>query len=192
MESSVYLRIGKKLRRIRQDNKATLVDIADCAGVSKSLLSKIENGRTIPSLPVLLQIIKALKTDVSIFFEGITDDISYGFVHKKQYDYQPDEKEESEGFSYFSILDENIGGMVMQTALLKLFPKASREKVVTDGYTFLYLVEGKIDYVLGDETVLFEKGDSLFFDGRIPHVPLNNSDQPATILVIYLLTPTNQ
>ena len=191
MKNSVYIRIGKKLRRIRQDNKATLVEIADCAGVSKSLLSKIENGRTIPSLPVLLQIIKALKTDISLFFEGITDDISYGFVHKKQNDYQPDEKEESEGFSYFSILDENIGGMVMQTALLRLSPKANREKVVTDGYTFLYLVEGKIDYVLGDETVLFEKGDSLFFDGRIPHVPLNNSDQPATILIIYLLTSTN-
>ena len=71
MENSIYQKIGKRIRQIRIENKITLQDVSGEAGVSKSLLSKIENGRTIPSLPVLLQIIKVLNTDASLFLMGL-------------------------------------------------------------------------------------------------------------------------
>lgn len=188
MESSLYLRIGKKIREIRLEKKATLLEVATKAGVSKSLLSKIENGRTVPSLPVLLQIIKALKTDLTYFFEGISDDNSYAYIHKKAEDYVAEQKEDSKGFSYYSILSENIQNIAFQTSVLKLDPGAQREKVVTDGFTFLYLVDGEIDYILDKDVISFKRGDSLFFDGKIPHVPQNVSDKTATLLVVYLLT----
>ncbi len=35
--------------------------------------------------------------------------------------------------------------------------------------------------------MLLRKGDSIFFDGRIPHVPRNIGQSEAKILVIYLL-----
>ena len=192
MESSLYLRIGKKIRKIRQGNKNTLIEIANKAGVSKGLLSMIENGRTIPSLPVLLQIIKALGTDLTIFFEGISDEKSYAYIHKREEDYTPEEKEDSEGFDYFSIVSENIQNLAfLQCSILKLTPKAKREKVVTNGFTFLYLISGNIEYVLDNELILLKEGDSLFFDGKIPHVPHNNSDKMAKLLIIYLLTETS-
>lgn len=191
MESSLYLRIGKKIREIRQENKTTLFQVSTKAGVSISLLSKIENGRTVPSLPVLLQIIKALETDLSCFFDGISNENSYAFVHIKGEDCNLVEKEDSEGFSYFSILSKNIHNVAFQSSLLRLEPAAKREKVVTDGFTFLYLIEGSVDYILDKEMVFLKAGDSLFFDGKIPHVPRNNSNRTAKILVIYLLTTSN-
>jgi len=59
--------------------------------------------------------------------------------------------------------------------------------VVTDGFTFLYLIEGTVNYLLADEEITLETGDSLFFDGKIPHVPQNLSGSTAIMLVIYLL-----
>ena len=59
--------------------------------------------------------------------------------------------------------------------------------VTTDGMEFIYLVEGDIDYKLGDTTITMNQGDSLFFDGRVPHLKINKSTQTARILVIYLL-----
>ena len=191
MESSLYIRIGKKVREIRRQNKNTLVEVSEKAGISKGLLSKIENGRTIPSLPVLLQIIKALETDLTLFFDGIADINSYAYLHKKSNEYIYEEKEDSKGFSYFNIMSENIQNVAFQTTILKLEPGAEREKVVTDGFTFLYLIDGEIDYILENEVIAFKQGDSLFFDGRIPHVPQNNTENTATVLVIYLLTTSN-
>lgn len=190
MGTGLYLRIGKKIREIRQENKMTLIEVATKANVSKSLLSKIENGRTIPSLPVLIQIIKALGTDLNHFFSDISDEISYAYIHKRAEDYTYYEKEDSEGFSYYSILSESVQNMAFQSSLLKLEPGAKREKVVTDGYTFIYLIEGKIEYHLDKDVIQFKTGDSLFFDGKIPHVPKNNSNRIAILVVIYLLTTT--
>jgi transcriptional regulator with XRE-family HTH domain len=190
MNGSLYLKIGKKIKEIRQERKNTLMDVAVKAGVSKSLLSKIENGRTIPSLPVLIQIIRALESDLNHFFADISDDISYGYIHKKAENYALYQKEDSEGFSYYSILSENIQNMVFQSSILKLEPGAKRETVVTDGFTFIYLLEGEINYVLGKENIKLKMGDSLFFDGKIPHVPQNKTNETAILLVIYLINTT--
>ena len=187
MNNNLHINIGRKIKQIRLDNSFTLTHVANKAGVSKGLISKIENGRTIPSLPVLLQIIKALETDLSFFFEGISDFHSAGYIHRKASDYDPVQKEDSEGFSYFSIINQSVKNVGFQTAILKLAPQATREKVVTDGYTFLYLVEGNIEYIMENDNVQLKKGDSLFFDGKIPHVPKNRGTQTAILLIVYLL-----
>ncbi|MFW6222793.1 MAG: helix-turn-helix domain-containing protein [Bacteroidota bacterium] len=188
MAEKLYYRFGRKIKKIRQENNKTLDEIASAAEVSKGLLSKIENGRTIPSLPVLLQILKAIKTDLNVFFNDFSYNGSYSYIHKKASDYTLDEKEDSEGFAYFSIMSEDLQKLVFQSSILKLEPGAIREKVTTDGFTFIYLIEGQVDYVLENETISLNTSDSLFFDGRIPHVPQNNTDRTAILLVIYLLT----
>ncbi len=43
--------IGKRLKDIRKKNNLTINELAFRANVSNGLVSRIENGRTIPSLP---------------------------------------------------------------------------------------------------------------------------------------------
>jgi transcriptional regulator with XRE-family HTH domain len=43
--------IGKRLKDIRKKNNLTINELAFKANVSNGLVSRIENGRTIPSLP---------------------------------------------------------------------------------------------------------------------------------------------
>ena len=49
--------IGKRIKEIRKSSNKTISDIANTAGVTSGLISRIENGRTMPSLPVLLKLI---------------------------------------------------------------------------------------------------------------------------------------
>jgi transcriptional regulator with XRE-family HTH domain len=189
MTDHVLLQIGKKIRVIRQERNETLQTIANRAGVSKGLISKIENGRTVPSLPVLMAIIQALQTDIPSFFEGI-EYIKYdGYLHKKAEDYAHIEKEEAVGFHYRSVLEQNFSNFSVEIALLDLMPDARRERVSTDGYTYLYLLQGQIEYILGEDSLVMAEGDSLFFNGKIPHKPVNHQDQMARLLVVYLLMP---
>ena len=180
--------IGKRIKEIRLSKALKLVEVAVKASVSKGLLSRIENGRTIPSLPVLFDIITALEEKPASFFESIAYSSGSPFYMLiRQEEYQPIEKEDSVGFHYFSIVSQSFSDVTFNAVLLRLAPNASREMVTTDGMEFIYLTEGNIDYKLGDTIVTMNEGDSLFFDGRVPHLKINHTEQIARILVIYLL-----
>ena len=64
--------LGTRIKKIRKERKMTLQALADRTGLTAGLLSKIENFRTIPSLPVLVGIAAALQIDLAALFEGMT------------------------------------------------------------------------------------------------------------------------
>ena len=76
-KSPLVPRIGPKIKHTRLLKGLTLRDLADAAGCSKSLLSKIENGRANPSLKMIHRIASALGTPVAGLFQlgGDPDDV---------------------------------------------------------------------------------------------------------------------
>jgi len=187
MNNNTLLLIGRKIKEIRVQKKIKLVELAVRAKISKGLLSQIENNRTIPSLPVLLQIINVLEVDYSEFFKEIESHTSTQLVFKRKEEYSRIEKEEAIGFEYFLIHSENIGNMNIQFNILELSPYAHRDPVTTDGYTYILLLNGEVEYTLDKDSYNLREGDSLFFNGTIPHVPRNYSNKAAKIFVLYML-----
>lgn len=62
-------RLSARLRQARQMRGMTLKVLADGAGCSESLLSKIENGKAYPSLPMLSRLIKVLDMSMGWMFD---------------------------------------------------------------------------------------------------------------------------
>ncbi len=184
-------RIGQRIRETRRRQGLKLHEVAEVAQVSKGLLSRIENGRTVPSLPVLIAVIQALKVELSTFFEGLDMPSQAAFIHRKASEYEPFEKEQALGFLYHHILSRNVLNLALEAVILDLAPGSQRKKITTDGFEFKYVLKGEVTYQLGEETVVLRQGDSLFFNGKIPHVPINQTNEPASMLVIYLLIPPN-
>lgn len=180
------LDIGKRIKKIRKEKQLIISQVADGAGVSNGLISRIENGRTIPSLPVLLNIIGALQIDVSSFFDGMEVQNPNNHIVIRSKDYNLVEKEvEAEGFIYKYIFNKGLKSIGFEAVLLEVKPNSKRDKVTTDAYEFKYILSGEIYYMIGDEEVKLEEGDSLFFDGRIPHVPVNKAKKSSKMLVLY-------
>ena len=93
--------IGKRIKEIRKENNKTISDIARVAEVTGGLISRIENGRTIPSLPVLLKIINSLEVEVTDFFNGMAKVNGAKFIVSRKEDNTSIEKEDSAvGFNY--------------------------------------------------------------------------------------------
>lgn len=181
--------IGRKIRDIRKGKNLYASEIARRAGVSNGLMSRIENGRTIPSLPVLLSIIKALEVDPGSFFNSIMPNGFFKYMVIKPGDYEEIEKEdEAKGFLYEMVMNKEIKTIGVEFVILTLQPGCERETVETDAFELKYMVSGKCVYEIDGEEVDIEEGDTLFFDGRIPHVPRNPYNQPAKMLVFYLYT----
>lgn len=178
--------IGKRIKEIRKEANNTISAIAQQAGVTNGLISKVENGRTIPSLPVLLKIINALDIEVTEFFNGMPKVNGANFIVSRSEENSVIEKEsEAIGFQYTYIFGKQLSSLGFETVLLEVAVGSKRDKVTTDAYEFKYVLSGECYYIIGEEEVLLNQGDSIFFDGRIPHVPENRGSIPSKMLVVY-------
>ncbi len=187
---SIILEIGLKIRKIRQDRELTVQQLAERADVSKGLISRIENGRTIPSLPVLIAIVKGLNIEINDFFGDIDTRSGPDFILIKNGEGgEAFQKENVNGYWYRRLLTQELGDFILETTILEIEPGTKRHQVTTDAYELKYMLEGSVQYVIGHEKMLVEPGDVLYFDGRIPHVPINVGTQTAKMLVVYLHHP---
>lgn len=186
---SYLIGIGKKIRSLRKEKSMYASEVAKRANVSNGLISRIENGRTIPSVPVLFAIIDALEIEPSFFFHDIGPNGLFKFIVIRHDDLEPIEKEnEASGFSYEFIFTKQLNGIGAEFVLLTLEPGCERDLVETDAFEFKYILSGSCKYEIDGEVVELHEGDSLFFDGRLPHVPKNPYPEVAKMLVCYLFT----
>jgi len=179
--------IAKKIKEIRLQQGVTLSVLSKRTVLSKGLLSKIENGRTIPSLPVFMNLAKALNTNPKEFFEASLLSGTKHYLHLKQSEYTSANKEDRPGFDYNFIFSQMLSPCRMQTYLLTIKPKSASQTTITDGYEFKYILHGRCDYHIGDEVIKLEEGDSLYFDASVPHMPVNNSKGNVVMLVFYFI-----
>ncbi len=63
----VSLKIGERLKEIRNTRQLTLDDVAKLTGVSKPMLGQIERGQSSPTINILWKISTGLKIPLSFF-----------------------------------------------------------------------------------------------------------------------------
>jgi len=183
--------IGKRIKDIRKNLKLSLKELADSSGVSTGLISKIENFRTIPSLPVLYQIAQALDTSMADIVSLVINEHPSHYVLIKNGEREIEEREDSMGLVYESIISTSVNDSTLKVNLIKAMPGTNRQHISTEAIELLYMVSGKLEYMLNQDSIHLEEGDSLFFDGRIPHAVINNSGSMVIMLKIYIYNNAN-
>jgi transcriptional regulator with XRE-family HTH domain len=187
MNEELILLLGDKIKTKRTQKNITLEQLANKAGVSKGLISQIENNRTVPSLPVLFNIIHSLDEDLKTFFEDMQEAFNNGHIliirkgQEKLF-----EKEPVKGFSYKRILTRSITSQATDVVLLELKKNAARKQMIqTDAFECKHMLKGSVEYQIEKETFQLHEGDTIFFDGRSKHRLKNIGDSEALMLVVY-------
>jgi len=186
MQEDVFIQISKRIKNCRKEQGITVQELANRADVTKGFISQIENSRTIPSLMVLIQIIKALGIDLNSFFKDIgIENERAPILVKRKGDYEYFEKEDAIGFHYNRIFTKSIKNSTVDIVLLTLDPNSSRPLVTTDAFEYKYLISGEVKFNFEDQQIEFHQGDSILFDGRIPHSPQNTGTEKAVMIAVY-------
>ena len=183
--------IGLNIRQARRKRELTLSDIARHAGISKGLLSKIENFRTLPSLPVLSAIARSLNLKLGNLMEGIGVEAKTAGQFVGVAGRLPFKREKARGFHYAALIACVLGNIGFESVVLTLKPGAKRKPVSTDGHEFIFMLKGEIMFRVGSEAIKLSAGDAFYFDGHLPHTPQNLTKSTAELLVIYLLKQHN-
>jgi transcriptional regulator with XRE-family HTH domain len=179
--------IGKTIKQFRKEKKLNLKDLAEKSNVTAGLLSKIENYRAVPSLPVLHSIAKALEVNMADLVKQVNIFEEDPFVLIRKNMGEIEEREDSKGIIYESLISQDISGINFRAVICRTPPKAYREPISNSGMQMIHVIDGKMEYMIGESKVLLESGDTIYFDGNIPHSYENLLDREAIEIAIYLL-----
>ena len=155
----VVSRIAKKIRSTRLEKKLTIQQLATRTQVSKGLLSKIENSRTIPSLPVFVTLIESLDVSLKEFFHDIALFNGKGYLLVRRSEYTPIDEHESTGFTCSHILSQHVPGRTMQAVLMNVDAGKEGTPGVAEGFTLNYVLKGVFEYQINNELIILEEGD---------------------------------
>ena len=183
------LKIGSKVRELRQKYKYTLQDLAEKTGLSKPFLSQIENDHVVPPIATLLKLSRALQVGLGFFFqdEGGSDKISITRPHERARIERRPHQDKGEGDSYiYESLEMKKNNKHMEPFLVE-FPVHPQEEMVFmshDGEEFLYLIEGKIEFRTIDRVEVLGPGDSIYFESDLSHGFRCLSEKPARAVAV--------
>lgn len=185
MSEDIILQISNRIKEKRKENGITLQQLAENVGVTKGLISQIENNRTVPSLTVLLNIVKCLQVDFNDFFDKLDTAQNAGPIIIKSSQHHPLEKEYTKGTSYQRITSFKHQGKLVDIILYKQEKTAKKGYVATQAHEFNYMLKGKAEYTIEKKKYVIEEGDSFYYDARKPHLSKCLSEEAYEMIVIY-------
>lgn len=185
MNEEIILQISNRIKEKRKEGGITLQQLAESVGVTKGLLSQIENNRTVPSLIVLLSIVKALGVDFNDFFDKLETHQNSGPVIIKGSEHHRVEKEYTKGTWYYRITSFKHQGKLIDVMLYRQDKNAKKGYVATQAHEFNYMLKGKAEYTIEGKKYVIEAGDSFYYDARKSHLSKCLSDEAYEMLVVY-------
>ncbi len=167
------LRIGRRVKDLRQKQSFTLQDIAAKTGLAKSLLSEIESGEIVPHVSTLLKLAKVLNVGMAAFFENgaVSEKISVTRRGERvRIKRRPHHHEGEVDYTYES-LETRKPGKHMEPLLVEFMPMEIPEMVFTshEGEEFHYVLEGKLEFRTDDRVEILEPGDAIYFESDQNH-----------------------
>lgn len=191
IKDDILSNIGKKIKEERKSRGLNLQDVASRSSITAGLLSKIENFRAVPSLPVLLNISKALDLNMADLVENVVSNKEASFLLVKKEDRKIEEREDSQGLIYESLIHQDISDINFRANIVKVRPMTYREPIATDAMELIYVITGSITYGFDNEEVILEEGDTFYFDGSFPHSVKNDQATQAVLFKVYMFQLAN-
>lgn len=181
-----HYELGKKIRQLRLKKKIALVDLGKHTGLSASMLSQLENGKLIPTLPTLARIAMVFDVGLEHFFGEKRRGKAFAIVHAKERIRFPESAESAFPGYFFECLAFNAQDKSLQAYLAEFPPRREKEVMehAHDGAEFIFVLDGAISVKYQDVDYTLEAGDSVYFDASEPHSYRGVDNRPARAVVI--------
>jgi len=170
---AVLATVGPRLRALRRQRDTTLAALAEATGISVSTLSRLESGQRRPTLELLLPLARA---------HGVPIDELVGApptgdprVHMRPVS--------RHGMTLIP-LTRRPGGVQAYKLIIPVH-RESPEPQTHEGYEWLYVLDGRLRLVLGDQDLVLRPGEAAEFDTRVPHWFGSAGGRPVELLSLF-------
>ena len=178
--------IATRIRRLREGRRLTLEEVATAAGVSKSFLSKVERCNVSISIAALCRLASAFGVSIGDFFDGDQPESDIIYIPRGESRSISSPKTLSHNYE---VLIPRRGMRIMQPAIVSVDGKKARfELRQHPGEQFVFMMDGEMTYVCGNQEFALHAEDCLYFNARLPHGPKLKRSQRARYLVVHTNT----
>lgn len=175
--------LATRIRSFRRARGLTIAALAKDVGVTAAMASQIERGVTNPSMSTLVRIAAALKVSIAQLFEvtnpeGVVVRVKDRRTIRYPQQDNADEVISSDPSAKLQVLESWIGP-----------GRNSGPELSSHGaeVEFVLVLEGRLELFVGSKRYDVDAGDTLTFQGELPHGFANPGDEPAH--VIWVMTP---
>lgn len=165
--------VGPRLRRLRQQRGVTLTALAASTGISKSTLSRLENGQRRPTLELLLLLAQAHHVPLD-------DLVGAPEVGDPRVRLKP---RRANGRTVVP-LSKQPGGVQAWKIVIPT-TKCKPELKSHEGYEWLYVISGQMRLVIGEHDLVLGPGEVAEFDTQVPHWFGSTGNKPAEVLSVF-------
>jgi transcriptional regulator with XRE-family HTH domain len=165
--------LGTRIRRVRRQRGITLERLSRDTGLSRSYLSRIENGRKTPPLETLQRLAEALQVAVAVLLEDdagepADDQPFFALVRATP---RPDEARTPGGPGVeYRRLTRLPAANRMEPLLLTLAADAQAPVLLEDEREqFLYVLSGDVEWRIASQVHLLHPGDSVHLEAGLAH-----------------------
>jgi len=193
VDRSLYRHLGGTIRGLRQKDHLTIADVAAQAGISRGMLSKIENGQAATSLDTLSRIAAALGVSLAYLFRHYNIPSGGAQLVRSGEGMEVVRRGTRRGHTYHLLAYDQGPQKLFEPFLItmddasEVFPTFEHP-----GTEFIHMLEGRIEYRHGQHTYALGPGDSLTFRGDIPHGPEKLIELPIKFLAVLIYGGTGE
>ncbi len=168
--------LGLRLRHARLVAGLTLLQLAQKASCSESLISKIERSLATPSLTMLHRLAVALETNIGI----LTSEDSAPESPIIRHDERPVLK--AGGIALERLVLPKRGGLLQANIHVVSPGEGSDGLIEHSGEEVGYVLEGTLELTLGETRYDLGPGDAFSFPSNVPHGYRNTGEDVARVL----------
>lgn len=177
--------LGARLRELRLAKKIALTDLARHTGLSASMLSQLETGKLLPTLPTLARIAMVFDVGIEHFFERGRDR-TFAIVRRDERMRFPESPEQPAPSYFFECLAFAAQDKMFDVYLAE-FPARQVAEVTAHrhpGAEFIFVIENSLIVRYEGEDHALKAGDSVYFDADEPHSYRSAGPKSARALVV--------
>ncbi|WP_049721621.1 helix-turn-helix domain-containing protein [Gilvimarinus polysaccharolyticus] len=175
--SSQALKLGRRLKEIREANKLSQRELAKRAGVTNSSISMIEQGQVSPSVQSLEKVLGGIPMSLSHFFASVDDGTAEVFFD------QSNLIKHEKPYGFMQMIGENLAGRKITLKHFYFDPKTDTGEtpLISHFDQSGWLCHGEVEMTIGAKVKTLAPGDGFYLAAytpcRLKNVSLLNSAQ---------------
>jgi transcriptional regulator with XRE-family HTH domain len=184
-ELAQYL-IGQKVRALRLRRSMGLTQLGQRTGLSPALLSKIENGKLVPTIATLLRIANVFDVTLDHFFQNEHRRRIIAVTRKVEREASAEHRLLTEDGYDLARLDLGGGDRKFQPYLAEFAPspESNGRPHMHQGFEFLHVLSGRLQLTIGSDDNVLEPGDSIYFDSNLRHSYRSVGEDPCRAFMV--------
>lgn len=170
---------------MRHQRSMTLEQLSSASRLTKSFVSKVERGLTVPSISTAMKLAEAFGITVSQLLGEDHNSDAVSVVRKNErrsfmrtgspsgYNY-----EMVAGSKRFKRMEPYIMKPPLEFQNVRVFSHLGEE--------FMFVLSGRVEVVLSGRRITLNPGDALYFDSHLPHRSRSLGKKYAEVLVVVI------